>query len=100
MAQNDLQSILSQFFQNRDPFSSLKSQFTLDKKGKIKINPLTGEKIAKGDRRKFKKFKANPLGRTAGSAINPFVPQAPNLFGGLDVGANNPIAKLLGGGGR
>ena len=97
MAQNDLQSILSQFFQNRDPFRSIKSQFTLDKKGRIKLDPLTGEKIAKKDRRKFKNFKNNPLGRTSGSAINPFVPEIPNLFGGL-TGGSNPISKLLGGG--
>lgn len=77
--------------------------------GRLSVDPITGQPIAKGKGRKAKDFLANPLGIGYGNAINPFAPQVPDLrklLGGVTDGSSqNPIAAILsrylqGGGGQ
>jgi len=45
--------------------------FDLDKKNRIKTDPVTGEKIPKKRRRKFSDLAKNPFGVTIGTAVDP-----------------------------
>lgn len=82
-----------------DPFKKPSSGFELDKDRRVKVNPLTGEKIAKKDRRAFKRIRRNPSFLTAGNAISADIPSIPNLLGGMGgFGSGGPssISSILG----
>lgn len=75
-------------------FSSMRSNFELDKDDKIKVDPITGQKIKKKDRRSWTRFLENPYGITAANALNAVqVPQFNSVAQGAS-GAN--LAALLG----
>lgn len=72
-------------------FKNVKSQFDLDKKGRIKTDPITGELINPEDRRKFKNFKLNPFLITPGLSMDQNIPSALGgdfgKFGKIDIGS-------------
>jgi hypothetical protein len=83
-------------------FRDLRAGFTLDNKGRIKIDPITGEVIPEDERRKFKNFAANPYQIMPGSSLNMNMPNLLGLGGaGMGGGLENVFARLqgLGGGG-
>lgn len=75
----------------------------LDKKGRIKFDE-SGNIIPRKFRIASEDFAKNPYGvYTAGNAINPMAPAAPNFlssYGGGVANAANPITAILGGGFR
>lgn len=64
-------------------FTKAKSQFELDKKNRIKRDPVTGKLIEPKDRRKLGKFLQNPFLVMPGSALNMNVPMAPTMGSGM-----------------
>lgn len=76
-------------------FTKKKTGLKLDKDNKIKVDPETGEKIAKKDRIKFKRFKRNPFGITPGNSLNFNVP---NILTGqnLGQGAGPNLGSIIG----
>lgn len=75
-------------------FTKKKTGLKLDKDKKIKVDPITGEKIKKKDRISFKRFKRNPFGITPGNSLNMNVP---NILTGANIPGmqGNNIAGLL-----
>jgi hypothetical protein len=83
-------------------FRNIKSGFTLDNKGRLKIDPTTGEVIPPDERRKFKNFAQNPFQIMPGSSLNMNIPNLLGLGGAaMGGGLGNVFARLqgLGGGG-
>ena len=68
-----------------------KSGFKLDKKGRVKEDPLTGEKIKPKDRRKFKRIKRNPFGLSPGMSLNMALP---NILTGENIPGGS-LASIL-----
>lgn len=91
---NFLQQILSGGASLGTPnFTKRRSGFKLDKKNRIKVDPITGESIKPKDRISFKKFRRNPLMITPGMSLNMNVP---NIFGGSSslAQAINSVGRL------
>ena len=91
---NFLQQILSGGTSLGTPnFTKRRSGFKLDSKNRIKVDPITGEKIKPKDRISFKKFRRNPMLITPGMSLNMNVP---NLFGGTGnlAQAINSVGRL------
>lgn len=59
--------------QNQGPSYGKPTPNILDKKGRIKFDPTTGQIIPKDQRRKEKNFLDNPYGFNLGNIINPFI---------------------------
>jgi hypothetical protein len=74
-------------------FVKKKSGLKLDEDGKIKIDPVTGEKIKAKDRISFKRFKRNPFGLTPGNSLNMNVP---NILTGQNLGVSPNLGAILG----
>ena len=77
-------------------FTKKKSDFEISKSGKIKVDPITGEKIKPKDRKSWKSFKRNPLGITPTNSLDMNIP---NLLTGENIsglgGVNNILSQLL-----
>lgn len=81
-------------------FTKKREGLELDKDKKIKVDPITGEKIKKKDRISFKRFKRNPFGITPGSSLNMNIPNiltGQNLAGAPNLGAIIAGVSRLGG---
>lgn len=74
-------------------FTNRKSDFELDNKGRVKIDPNTGLKIPAKDRRKWTAVRDNPYGMNPATALNLNVP---NMLTGANMPLG-PIAKALSG---
>lgn len=62
-------------------FGNLASNFELDNQRRVKVDPITGEKIKGKDRRKLKNLIANPSQILPGMAINMNIPTTPGGMG-------------------
>lgn len=63
--------------QNQGPSYGRPTPNILDKKGRIKFDPQTGQIIPKGQRRKDENFRDNPYGFNLGNIIQPWIDYSP-----------------------
>jgi len=73
-------------------FTKKKSGLKLDKDKKIKVDPITGEKIKKKDRISFKRFKRNPFGITPGNSLNFNIP---NILTGANIPGGSGLGQII-----
>ena len=79
--QDFLQSLMSGVAPNTPDATGWRSDFSLDKKGRIAFDPITGLPIKPKDRRSMKSFFENPNKVTPANALNANVPQWAGAMG-------------------
>lgn len=94
MNNNFIQALMQGGAAPQPAFSDISAGLKLDDKGRIKIDPVTGEKIKGKNRRSLKSFLQNPRDIRAGSNLNYNVPQFQSASQG---GLGSNLAAILGG---